>query len=214
MRQILAREDEADWEERRPRELSEAQWQRYEGQLGEILEALGLEPDTPGTRETPRRLLQALYDATQGYEGDEKVLTTFPTETPEDAERIVGQVVEGPIGFHALCEHHALPFFGSAFVGYLPADRIIGISKLTRLVRLYGQRFTLQERLGRQIADGLDAILAPHGAAVYLEAQHLCTQMRGVRDLETRTRTTLWRGAFETNAELREEFLRAIELGR
>ena len=203
-----------DFQDRRPRRIDEVRWQRYEGQLAEIFHALGLEPGTPATRDTAHRFLQAMYEATEGYEGDDKLLATFPTETPDGRDRILGQVVEGPIRFHALCEHHALPFFGSAFVAYLPSDRIVGISKLTRLVRLYAQRFTVQERLGRQIVDGLEAILRPHGAAVYLEAEHLCTQMRGVRDLETRTRTTLWRGAFETDAELRHEFLRTVELSR
>lgn len=211
IRQDVARDD---WEQRAPRSLTAEQWARYTANLEEILVALGLEPGTPGTTDTPRRLLQALYDSTAGYEGDDKLLTTFPSETPEATDRVVGQIVEGPISFHALCEHHALPFFGDAFVAYLPGERIIGISKLTRLVRLCARRFTVQERMGRQIADGLESILEPLGVAVYLEAAHLCTQMRGVQDVGTRTRTTLWRGAFETSADLRQEFLRTISLPR
>lgn len=203
-----------DWEQRSPRSLTPEQWKRYEGYLEEILVSLGLEQGAPGTIGTPHRLLQALHDVTEGYEGDDKLLTTFPTEDPETVERIAGQIVEGPIAFHALCEHHALPFLGEAFIAYLPSERIIGISKLTRLVHLYARRFTVQERVGRQIADALEAILEPVGVAVYLEAEHLCTQMRGVRDIETRTRTTVWRGAFETDHDLRDEFLRTIALSR
>ena len=92
-----------------------------------------------------------------------------------------GQIIEGPIEFHCLCEHHALPFFGTAHIGYIAGERIIGISKLTRLVRLFARRFTVQERLGEQIADGLVSLVAPRGVAVHLEASHLCTQMRGRR---------------------------------
>jgi len=116
-------------------------------------------------------------------------------------------VIEGPIPFFALCEHHALPFHGRAFVGYTARDQIIGISKLIRLVRLFARRFTVQERIGQQVADALEAMLEPHGVAVYLEASHLCTQMRGVREEASTTRTTVWRGDFAADPALRAEFL-------
>src|SRR5207249_4845038 len=115
--------------------------------------------------------------------------------------------VDGPIPFYALCEHHAFPFFGHAYVGYIAHEHIIGISKLTRLVRLFARRFTVQERMGREITAALSRVLQAHGVAVYLEAIHLCTQMRGVRESESTTRTTFWRGNYESNPELREEFL-------
>ena len=115
-------------------------------------------------------------------------------------------MVEGPIPFFSLCEHHSLPFFGSAYIGYIAHEHIIGLSKLTRLVRLFAQRFTVQERLGQQIADTLEAMLQPHGVAVYLEAHHLCTQMRGVRESAPLTRTSFWRGAYDGDATLRGEF--------
>jgi GTP cyclohydrolase I len=159
--------------------------------------------ETPGTRETPERFLRALYDATAGYDGDPKLLTAFP------AEGVGGHVIEGPISFSALCEHHALPFFGVAHVGYVARDEIIGISKLTRLVRLYARRFTVQERLGEQIADTLVELIEPEGVAVHLAASHLCTQMRGVEERSS-TVTTFWRGAFEEDAELRREFLQLL----
>ena len=193
---------------RAPREIDPADWRRYERHVAEILEAFGLEPDTPGTRETPQRFLRALFDSTAGYDGDEKLLTAFPAEADARGANPLGQIVEGPIGFHALCEHHALPFYGVAHVGYVAADEIIGISKLTRLVRLFARRFTVQERLGEQIADTLVGLIAPAGVAVHLEASHLCTRMRGVEE-HSATVTTFWRGAFADPA-LRQEFLTEV----
>ena len=152
---------------------------------------------TPGTRETPRRFLQALHDATAGYDGDPKLRTAFPSERPHAVDGSHSQIIEGPIVFHALCEHHALPFYGVAHVAYVAGPEIIGISKLTRLVRLYARRFTVQERLGEQIADTLVELVQPRGVAVHLEAAHLCTQMRGVAEEGSRTVTTFWRGLYD-----------------
>ncbi len=121
----------------------------------------------------------------------------------------MSQVIEGPIPFYSLCEHHALPFFGRAYVGYIAHEHIIGISKLTRLVRLFARRFTVQERVGQEIAEALETMLQPHGVAVYLEAHHLCTEMRGVRETAPMTRTTFWRGHYETDPALRAEFFTA-----
>lgn len=193
------------------RALNGAQLKQYEGYLAEIFTALGLDLNTPGTRDTPRRHLQALIDSTNGYDGDPKLVTVFPTECHGGSDCRLSQVIEGPIPFFALCEHHALPFHGQAYVGYIAHENIIGISKLTRLVRLYAKRFTVQERMGRQIADTLESMLQPHGVAVYLEAHHLCTQMRGVRELMPLTRTSFWRGHYETDAALRAEFLAACK---
>ena len=197
-----------------PRHVSEADWLRYEGYLAEILSALGLDLGTPGTRTTPRRFLRALFDTTSGYEGDPKLLTAFPTECRGGANCEVAQVVEGPIPFFALCEHHALPFFGNVYVGYVAHEGIIGISKLTRLVRVITRRFGLQERMTFQIADELERMMAPHGVAVYVEAHHLCTQMRGVRESHPKTRTTSYRGVFVTSPQLRSEFFDVSGLRR
>src|SRR5207249_7567214 len=137
----------------------------------------GMELETPGTSRTPDRFLKALLDSTAGYEGDPKQLTAVPTECRGGPDCRISQIIEGPISFCALCEHHALPFHGVAHVGYVAGDRIIGISKLTRLVRVFARRFTVQERLGEQIADTLVHLIEPQGVAVRLEASHLCTQM-------------------------------------
>lgn len=207
-------EETTAWESVTPREITAEDWRRFEASIGEIFTAFGMNLDTPGTRETPHRFLKALYDATSGYEGDEKLLTAFPNECGRNGECEHNQIVEGGISFYALCEHHALPFHGSAYLGYIPHARIIGISKLTRLVRLFARRFTVQEWMGRSIADALVDLMSPHGVAVYLEAEHLCTQMRGVREEHSRTATTFWRGLYEEQPELRQEFLQLVKACR
>jgi GTP cyclohydrolase I len=161
--ELPARPDHAE-----PRVVTPADFARFERYAAEIFEAFGMDLDTPGTRETPRRFLRALYDATSGYDGDAKLRTAFPSERPD------------------------------------------GISKLTRLVRLYARRFTVQERLGEQIADALVELVRPRGVAVHLEAEHLCTQMRGVHEETSRTTTTFWRGLYDEDADLRREFLASI----
>ncbi len=194
--------------------LSDEQWRTFEGYVAEIFTAFGLDLNTPATIETPRRFLRAMFDATAGYDGDPKLLTVFDTECRGGPDCRLSQVSEGPIRFFALCEHHALPFNGHAYVGYIAHEHIIGISKLTRLVRVFAQRFAVQERIGQQIADSLEGMLQPHGVAVYLEAHHLCMQMRGVREVSPLTRTTFWRGEFDHNAALRAEFLAICGVGR
>jgi GTP cyclohydrolase IA len=191
------------------REIPEGDWERFEANMAEIFSAFGLDLTTAGTRETPRRFLNAMYDSTSGYEGDPKAITAFPTECRGGSDCRISQVIEGPISFWALCEHHALPFFGTACVGYVAHENIIGISKLTRLVRVFSRRFTVQERLGTEVADALVRILDPHGVAVHVEAEHLCTQMRGVREEHSKTWTSFWRGEYEADPDMRREFLQA-----
>jgi GTP cyclohydrolase I len=196
------------------RRLSDEQRRKLEGHAAEILTALGLDLNTPATRDTPRRYIQALFDSTEGYDGDSELLKVFDTECGGGPGCRLSQVIEGPIPFFSLCEHHALPFYGYAYVGYIADDHIIGISKLTRLVRLFAKRFSVQERIGRQVGDALAEMLQPHGVAVYLEAHHLCTEMRGVRETSSVTRTTFWWGEYERDAALRAEFLDASGLQR
>jgi GTP cyclohydrolase IA len=197
--------DAEEWAAVHPRQITPAQWRRFEGHMGEIFAALGM-PVSPSTADTPRRFLRAIFDATSGYEGDDKLVTAFPTECRGGPDCRISQVVDGPVPFFALCEHHSLPFFGKAYIGYIAHEHILGLSKLTRLVRLFARRFSVQERIGQQLADALESILAPHGVAVHLEAVHLCMQMRGVREIESSTRTTYWRGNYDTDPQLRAEF--------
>ena len=196
------------------RQISDEQFKKFEGFMEEILTSFGMEVNTPATIDTPRRFIRALFDVTDGYDGDPKLLKVFETECRGGSDCRLSQVIEGPIHFFALCEHHALPFYGDAYVGYIAHEKIIGLSKLTRLVRLFAKRFTVQERIGRQIADTLETMLEPHGVAVYLQAHHLCTEMRGVRELSPMTRTTFWRGEYDGNPALRSEFYVACGLQR
>jgi GTP cyclohydrolase I len=196
------------------RQLTDEQEERFEGYIAEIFSAYGMNLDTPATRDTPRRFIRALFEATDGYDGDPKLLKVFQTECFTGDECHISQVVEGPINFFSLCEHHAFPFFGHAYVGYIAHEEILGISKLTRLVRLFAKRFAVQERIGQQVADALETMLHPHGVAVYLEAHHLCMEMRGVREVAPMTRTTVWRGMYADDPTLRAEFFTTCGLQR
>lgn len=196
------------------RKLTDEQIHKFEGYASEIFSAMGLDLNTPATKDTPRRFVKALFDATEGYDGDPKLLKVFDTECRGEPDCRLSQVIEGPIPFFALCEHHALPFYGNAYVGYIAHENIIGISKLTRLVRLFSKRFAVQERIGHQIANALETMLHPHGVAVFLEAHHLCVEMRGVRETAPKTRTTVWRGYYAEDPSLRSEFFTACGLQR
>ena len=196
------------------RRISDEQLERFESYAAEIFSAFGLDLNTSATKDTPRRFIRALFDATEGYDGDPKLLRVFDTECRGEPDCRISQVIEGPVPFFALCEHHAFPFYGNAYVGYIAHENIIGISKLTRLVRLFSKRFPVQERIGQQIADTLEIMLHPHGVAVFLQAHHLCMQMRGVRETAPMTRTTVWRGHYAVDASLRAEFFTACGLQR
>lgn len=196
------------------RDIPADRMRKFERYMEEIFSAFGMDMSAPATRDTPGRFLRALYDSTDGYDGDPKLITVFDTECRGGPDCRLSQIVEGPIQYFSLCEHHALPFHGRAYVGYIAHEQIIGLSKLTRLVRLCAKRFTVQERIGQRIADSLDTMLHPHGVAVYLDAHHLCTQMRGVRETAPLTRTTFWRGNYESDPALRSEFYVACGLHR
>lgn len=180
-----------------------AQFERY---AAEIFSRMGLDLNSLGGRETPHRWVAALWDMTEGYDGDPKLSTVFPEECPVCPDEEKTHVVEGPIRFTGLCEHHVLPIRGSAWVGYLAAEKLIGISKLTRITRVYSKRFTSQERLCHDIANELIKDVKPRGVAVYIEAEHFCTQARGVRELSSRTGTLVMRGAYNKKPLLAEEF--------
>src|SRR4030042_2599500 len=176
------------------RQISKETFSKFEGYITEIFSAYGLDLDSPATKDTPRRFIEALFDATEGYDGDPKLLKIFGTECRGEPDCHLSQVIEGPIHFFSLCEHHAFPFYGMAYVGYIAYENIIGISKLTRMVRLFSKRFSVQERIGQQIADSLATMLHPHGVAVFLEAHHLCVEVRGVRETAPLAGTTVCRG--------------------
>lgn len=186
--------------------LIETERKRFEGYAADILGRMGLDLDSPGGKETPRRWIAALWEMTEGYDGDPKASTLFPVECPACPRFERTQVIEGPIQFTALCEHHVLPIRGSVRVAYLAAERLIGISKLTRIVRLYAKRFTTQERLSQQLADAIMSEIEPRGAAVHVEAVHACMQARGVREMSSRTETLVLRGEYDRNPAINPVF--------
>ena len=189
------------------RKITPENTKKFEGYMAEIFTALGMDIDTPSTRDTPRRFIEAMLESTTGYDGDPKLIKAFPKECRGEPDCRLSQVIEGPIHFHSLCEHHVFPFYGEAYVGYVANESILGISKLTRLVRIYTKRFAVQERIGYQIADTLEALMKPHGVAVFLRAKHMCVEMRGVRETSPATRTTVFRGVYADDPSLRDEFL-------
>lgn len=196
------------------RQISPADLKKFEGYMSEIFTAFGMDTNTPSTVDTPRRFIEALYESTNGYDGDPKLIKAFPKECRGEPDCRLSQVIEGPIHFHSLCEHHVFPFYGEAYVGYVADERILGISKLTRLVRLYTKRFAVQERIGYQIADTLEALMQPHGVAIFIRAKHMCVEMRGVREISPATRTTVFRGVYADDPSLRSEFLNVCGLNR
>ena len=174
----------------------------WESTIRLLLRLMGENPNREGLTRTPMRMKRSLQFLTSGYrQNPAKILSRSFAQVKHDE-----MVIVKDIDFFSMCEHHVLPFYGHAYVGYIAHEGIIGISKLTRLVRIFAKRFTVQERIGEEIANGLVEMLQPHGVAVYLEAYHLCTQMRGVREISPTTRTTFWRGAYDADPALRAEF--------
>jgi GTP cyclohydrolase IA len=165
----------------------------------DLLHALGTNPDAPGRADTPRRMADAYAELLTPVPFEP---TTFPNSDGYDE-----LVVAGSIPFHSLCEHHLLPFHGVAHVGYLPGERIIGLSKLARVVELFARDLQVQERLTQQIADWLDERLAPRGVGVVLEAEHLCMSLRGVQKHGARTVTSALHGLVREDPRTRQEFL-------
>lgn len=177
-----------------------------EKEIRHILKALGEDPDREGLVKTPHRVAEALTFLTQGYQQD-------PAKVINDAlfsEDYEEMIVQKDIDFYSLCEHHLLPFFGKAHVAYLPHHKIVGISKLARLVDVYARRLQVQERLTNQIANTIMEKLDPLGVAVVIEAEHLCMRMRGVEKQNSLIITSTLLGAFRTRQETRQEFMTLI----
>jgi GTP cyclohydrolase I len=172
-----------------------------------LLKYIGEDPGREGLHETPARFLKALQEYTRGYQQKpEDILKSFE----DGAESVDEMVIVRDIPVYSLCEHHLAPFFGKAYVGYVPHKRILGLSKISRLVEVFGRRLQVQERLTNQIADALATHLQPLGVAVVLECRHMCMESRGVRHTGTATVTSALRGSIKTNADTRREFLALI----
>ena len=172
---------------------------RAERAAASFLDALGVPGDTDATAATPRRMAQAYAELLTPRSF---ALTTFPNDENYDE-----LVLASGIPVQSVCEHHMLPFVGTAHVGYLPGERILGLSKLARLVELFARRPQVQERLTTQVADWLQTHLQPRGVGVVVEAEHLCMTLRGVRSGNTTTTTSTLRGVLREDARSRAEFL-------
>ncbi len=175
----------------------------------QLLRALGEQPEREGLRETPRRVARMYSELLSGYHADpEKIVNGALFNINYDQ-----MVIVRDIEFYSLCEHHMLPFIGRAHVAYMPAGRVIGLSKIPRIVDIFARRLQVQERLTRQVADLLQQLLEPHGVAVVVEGLHLCTMMRGVKKHDARMTTSAMHGAFRTNPATRQEFLDNVSRG-
>ena len=177
-----------------------------EEHIRSILKALGEDPDREGLKKTPARVSEALTFLTRGYRTDPDKVINDALFTEEYQEMIV----QKDIDFFSLCEHHLLPFFGKAHVAYIPRHKIIGVSKLARLVDVFARRLQVQERLTNQIATTIMGKLDPMGVAVVIEAEHLCMRMRGVEKQNSLIITSTLLGVFRSRQETRAEFMNLI----
>jgi len=175
-----------------------------------LLQAVGEEPEREGLRNTPDRVARMYSELLSGYRADpEKIINGALFNINYDE-----MVLVRDIEFYSLCEHHMLPFLGRAHIAYLPAGKVIGLSKIPRMVDMYARRLQVQERMTRQIADFLQEYLEPQGVAVVVEAVHLCSMMRGVKKHDARMTTSAMHGAFRANLATRQEFLEHISRSR
>ncbi len=171
-----------------------------------ILEQIGEDPDRQGLAQTPVRVAKAMKFLTSGYHSDIKDVINGAIFDEDHNEMVICRDID----FFSLCEHHMLPFFGRAHVAYIPNGKVVGLSKLARIVDVYARRLQVQERLNKQVANLLQEVLAPQGVAVVMEATHLCMVMRGVQKQNSMTVTSCMQGVFETSARTREEFISLI----
>ncbi|MDW8064329.1 MAG: GTP cyclohydrolase I FolE [Anaerolineae bacterium] len=195
-------------EDRQP--MAKAEWiaspldlTRLAGVIQELLAALGENPKREGLQRTPMRVAEMLQEVLAGYRMDPVDVINGAIFEVEDNDLVLVRNIE----FYSMCEHHLLPFYGRVHVAYIPNGRIIGLSKIPRVVELFARRLQIQERMTRQIADFLETVLHPQGVAVIVEAAHLCAMMRGVRKSQARMVTQALTGVFRTDPLHRGELL-------
>ena len=175
-----------------------------------LLQAVGEDPGREGLRNTPDRVARMYSELLSGYGADPAKIINSALFNINYDEMVLVRDIE----FYSLCEHHMLPFLGRAHVAYIPAGKVIGLSKIPRMVDMYARRLQVQERMTRQIADFLQEFLEPQGVAVVVEAVHLCSMMRGVKKHDARMTTSAMHGAFRANLATRQEFLDNISRAR
>jgi GTP cyclohydrolase I len=177
--------------------------------IEQLIKAVGENPSRSGLERTPGRVAEMYKELLVGYRTDPVAMVNDALFEVTYDEMVLVRDIE----FYSLCEHHLLPFLGKAHVAYFPRGKVIGLSKIPRIVDLFSRRLQLQERLTRQIADFIDELLDPHGVAVVVEGVHLCAMMRGVQKHEARMTTSAMLGAFRTSIATRQEFLDNISRG-
>jgi len=178
--------------------------------VNNLLKALGEDPKRDGLLRTPARVAESMRFLTKGYAEDPAAMLNSALFDITYDEMVVVRDIE----FYSLCEHHLLPFFGRAHIGYLPSKKVVGLSKLPRLVDVFARRLQVQERLTTEIAETFESVLSPRGVGVVIEACHLCKMMRGVQQQNSTTITSSMRGAFERNPKTRAEFMELINQRR
>ena len=171
-----------------------------------MLAQIGEDPDREGLRKTPERFEKALKFLTSGYNQNIDTILNGATFSVHYDEMVVVKDIE----FFSLCEHHLLPFFGKAHVAYLPSKRVLGLSKIARLVNMFARRLQIQERMTSQIAEAISDKISPEGVGVIIEARHLCMQMRGVEKQHGQAMTSAMLGGFRHNKQTRDEFLSLV----
>jgi GTP cyclohydrolase I len=174
-----------------------------------ILSAVGEDPLREGLQFTPRRVARMYHELLGGYTMDPKAIINGALFEVQYDEMVLVRDIE----FYSMCEHHMLPFIGRAHVAYIPDGKVLGLSKIPRVVDMYARRLQVQERMTRQIADFLRDLLKPQGVAVVVEAMHLCSMMRGIKKHDARMTTSAMHGAFRANLATRQEFLANISRG-
>ena len=181
----------------------DAQLEFIKPRISDILSAFGEDITREGLKDTPKRYAKSMKFLTSGYAADVERVVGEALFEAESSELVIVKDIE----LYSLCEHHMLPFFGKAHIAYIPDKKIIGLSKIPRIVDAYSRRLQVQERLTSQIADELMEILKPLGVAVVIEAAHFCMMMRGVEKQNSKTLTSAMRGVFYTDSDTRKEFL-------
>lgn len=180
-----------------------------ERSVTQLLESLGEDTQREGLQSTPKRVARMFGELLSGYQMDPQAIVNGALFEIRYDEMVIVRDIE----FYSLCEHHMLPFIGRAHVAYIPDGKVLGLSKIPRVVDMYARRLQVQERMTRQIADFLRDLLKPQGVAVVIEAMHLCSMMRGVKKHDARMTTSAMHGAFRANLATRQEFLDNISRG-
>jgi len=190
-------------------EKSKIDMDEVQSALQRILKAIGEDPDRDGLKRTPERIARMYAELLSGYQMDPVMVVNDALFEVKYDEMVIVRDIE----FYSLCEHHMLPFMGRVHVAYIPDGKVLGLSKIPRIVDLYARRLQVQERMTRQIADFIRDLLHPQGVAVVVEALHLCMSMRGVQKHNARLTTSAMHGAFRANLATRQEFLDNISRG-